>query len=174
MGSYMANPPKGHAALRRGRVSMPGADYFLTLCTDQKRAGLLHPEITERITYELKAMQADATWRVRCSTIMPDHLHLLITLGDRLAVEKTINRLKAKTSATLATHHLTWERGFFDHRLRPDEDRAAIFHYIYLNAYRANLLTATERWPWFHCAPADEAWFTARLTENLPPPAWLA
>ncbi|MFA6290054.1 MAG: transposase [Opitutaceae bacterium] len=170
----MANPPIGHAALRHGRISMPGADYFLTLCTDQKQPGLTQPHVAQRIMDELQTMQTDTTCDVRCLTVMPDHLHLLLTLGTRLSLAKAINRLKAKTSASLGAHHLSWERGYFDHRVRPDEDRASIFHYIYLNPYRASLCTPAATWPWFHCCDADRAWFEPRLDNNLPPPTWLA
>ncbi len=118
-------------------------------------------------------MQADGTYALRCLTIMPDHVHLLITLGERLSLGKTLSRLKAKTSASLGAHNLTWERGFFDHRVRPDEDRASIFHYIYMNPYRANLCAHTELWPWFQCADVDRAWFEPRLDDDLPSPTWL-
>ena len=55
----MRDPTKGHAALRRGRVSIPYADYFLTVCTDEKRPGLTSPAAATAILTELRAMDAD-------------------------------------------------------------------------------------------------------------------
>ena len=48
-----------------------------------------------------------------------------------------------------------------------------MFHYIYMNPYRANLCARTEAWPWFHCADTDLAWFKPNLEDNHPHPASL-
>lgn len=168
------DPTKGHAALRRGRFSAPGATYFLTLCTEARRAGLTATDVATSIHREIAAMEADGTWTNRCHVIMPDHLHVLIVLGDRLPLAHAIQRFKAKTSGVLHTAGLTWERGFFDHKLRADEAADALFRYIYLNPYRAGLIGPQERWPHYHCAADDWTWFSVQLERRLPIPEWLA
>ena len=166
---------KGHAALRRGRVSIPGAEYFLTVCTDKRRTGLTAHETATSILGELQAMDDDSTWHLRCTIVMPDHIHLLVILGQHLPLGKTIARLKSKTSALLRkfTAPLDWERDFFDHHVRPDDDRLGIFLYIFLNPYRAGLSTRSERWPWYYCCEEDWAWFKAYLDAERPAPEWL-
>lgn len=170
----LRNPAKGHAALRRGRVSTPNAAYFLTVCTDHRAAGLTEPPIASRILDEMRAMQAGGVWSVRCAVIMPDHSHLLIELGAKLSLEKAVSRLKAKTSAALRRNGMAWERGFFDHRLRVGDDVLDVFLYIYLNPYRAGLTERTQQWPWFLCRPDDWVWFRNFLDADRPPPEWLA
>jgi REP element-mobilizing transposase RayT len=169
-----SDPVKGHAALRRGRVSTPNATYFLTICTDQRGSGLTRPEVAECVLGEVKSMEADDVWIPRCAVIMPDHLHLLIELGTKLPLSKAVSRLKAKSSAILRTHNLAWERNFFDRRLRATDDVLDVFLYIYLNPFRANLCARTDSWPWFHCHPDDWAWFRDYLDADRPPPQWLA
>ena len=166
--------PQGHA-LRRGRFSQPGATYFLTLCTENRVTGLTSPPIAERLLSESHAMTADTTWTLRSATIMPDHVHLLVTLGERLPIDKAVNRLKAKTSALLQAHTpaLLWQRGFFDHKLRADEPLAAILHYIYLNPYRAQLCAPATIWPWFYCRAEEWTWFKDSLDAEFPYPEWL-
>ncbi len=88
---------KGHAALRRGRVSIPNAEYFLTVCTDERRTGLTLCAVATAILAEMHAMDADQTWQVRCAVVMPDHIHLIMILGERLTLGKSIARLKSKT-----------------------------------------------------------------------------
>ena len=168
-------PDKGHAALRRGRVSIPGAEYFLTVCTDERRTGLTALETATAILGELRAMNDDFTWQLRCAVMMPDHIHLLVILGQRLGLGKTIARLKSKTSALLGklTPPVHWERDFFDHHVRPDEDRLGIFLYIFLNPYRAGLASRSERWPWYYCCDDDWAWFKDHLDAERPAPEWL-
>ena len=135
----MRDPTKGHAALRRGRVSIPHADYFLTVCTDEKRPGLTSPAVATAILTELRAMDADGTWQLRCAVVMPDHLHALAILGERLTLGQSVGRLKSKTQASLravaanSAASLVWERDFYDHHVRPDEDRLALFRYIFLS-----------------------------------------
>jgi putative transposase len=166
----MYDAHRGHAALRRGRYSQANHEYFLTICTAQKRVGLMSRPATA-ILRECRAMDADATWQLCCGVIMPDHLHLLVVLGARLLLEKCVARLKSKTAAALGA--LKWERGFFDRYIRPDEDRLSLFLYIFLNPYREGLCERSARWPWYYCRPADWAWFKGLLDEERPDPRWL-
>ncbi len=168
------NAAKGHAALRRFRFSEPNATYFLTLCTEQKKAGLTQPAISSTLWNELDALTDDQTWKLRTAVIMPDHLHLLVTLGDRLPLARMLQRFKAKTSAYLDQHSLFWERSFFDRKLRQTDAQQSLFLYIYLNPYRAKLLNPTERWPDYRCCAEDWTWFQTCLTQDLPAPGWLS
>lgn len=167
------DPNRGHAALRRGRFSLAGREYFLTICTEGRRRGLTKPEIADAILTEANAMSADQTWILQCAVTMPDHLHLLIALGDRLPLAKAVQRLKAKTSAILRTYEIDWARGFFDRQLRPDDDRLAVYHYIYLNPYRAELLPVSNKWPHYFCREQDWLWFRDLLNTERPCPEWL-
>lgn len=167
------NPLRGHAALRRGRFSQAHADYFLTICTQARHDGLTAPSVARAILDEIHAMSADGAWAVQSAVVMPDHLHLLIALGERLALAKAVQRLKAKTSAALRSAGSSWERGFFDRQLRPDDDRLPIFLYIYLNPYRAGLLQKSAKWPHYYCRSEVWAWFRDMLDADRPYPEWL-
>jgi len=105
---------------------------------------------------------------------MPNHVHVLIRLGERLSLGQTIQRLKAKTSPVLRTKNLIWERNFSDHKLRPDEPLLPVFLYIYLNPYRAELCKPTEPWIDYRCCEDDWNWFRSLLNQDLPVPTWLA
>jgi REP element-mobilizing transposase RayT len=120
-------PFRGHSALRRGRWSQSRSEYFLTLCTEGKRTGLTVQAVAQGILHEAQAMTGDGTWNLRSLVVMPDHVHLLVVLGTRLPLSKTIQRLKAKTSASLRSATIAWERGFFDRQPRPDDDRLPFF-----------------------------------------------
>jgi putative transposase len=166
-------PGKGHAALRRGRSSQPLAGYFLTLCTAGRCSGLVTATVNAAIWREVDAMIGDRTWVFRCGVIMPDHLHLVVTLGERLSLSQCVQRIKARTSAELKACGLSWERGYFDHRMHPEDAVLPVFLYIYLNPYRAGLLTSEGRWPQFRCGADDWSWFRTELESDLPVPEWL-
>jgi REP element-mobilizing transposase RayT len=175
----MRDPTKGHAALRRGRVSILHAEYFLTVCTDEKRPSLASPAAATAILAELRAMDTDGTWQLRCAVVLPDHVHVLAILGDRLTLGQSVGRLKSKTKSSLSAvaansaASLDWERDFYDHHVRPDEDRLALFLYIFLNPYRAGLCATGDAWPWYYCRDDDWSWFSDLLAENRPYPEWL-
>jgi REP element-mobilizing transposase RayT len=118
-------------------------------------------------------MERDGTWILRCAVVMPDHIHLVIGLGERLPLAKTVQRLKAKTASELRQADLQWERGFFDHQIRPNDDDLALFLYVFLNPYRAGLCGRGERWLWYFCHPDDWTWFQANLEADRPLPEWL-
>jgi len=164
---------KGHAALRRGRVSIPGAEYFLTLCTDERGVGLTAPATAKSILAEADAMAADGTWELRCAVVMPDHLHLLIVLGGRLTLGKAVARLKSKTAGPFGSSGLKWERDFFDRHIRLDDERLTLFLDVFLNPYRAALCARGDSWPWYHCGATDWRWFKDCLLEERPAPEWL-
>lgn len=167
------NPRRGHAALRRGRVSQPDAMYFVTVCADEKQTGLTAGQLAKAILHESKAMDADGSWTLHCATVMPDHVHLLMTLGSRLLLGQTVKRLKAKTAPTLQSASLRWEHDFFDRHLRAGDNSLGVFLHIYLNPYRAGFCPRNKTWPWFYCRPEDWTWFKNYLDRDLPMPEWL-
>ena len=171
----MRDPTKGRVALRRGRVSIPHAEDFLTVCTDEKRTGLISPSAASTILAEMRAMTGDRTWQLRCAVVMPDHIHALVILGERLTLGQSIGRLKSKTKPVLHAIDpaLEWERDFYDHHVRPDEERLAIFLYVFLNPYRAGLCARGDRWPWYFCRDEDWHWFSGLLDADCPYPEWL-
>lgn len=168
------DPAKGYRALRAGRFSANGETYFLTFCSTARAPGLHHTELAQEIVEELKLMERDCIWTMRCATIMPDHVHLLVTLGNRLPLGRSLARLKARTASKLRRSGLSWQQGYFDHRLRPREEQLGYFHYVFLNPYRAGLIATGDKWPWFVCGKEDERWFMPLLNEALPEPAWLS
>ncbi len=170
----MRDLKKGREALRRGRVSVVGGEYFLTICTGGERAGLTSGDVAKAILDEARAMNSDGTWSLRCATVMLDHVHALVVLGERLPLGKAVARLKAKTAPTMRAVGLEWERDFFDRHARPDDDRIALFLYVFLNSFRAGLCDREERWPWYFCREEDWAWFRDCLADQRPQPEWLA
>lgn len=51
---------------------------------------------------------------------MPDHMHLLFRLGEKLTFSRVIGRFKAKTMRPVLECGLMWQQNVFEHRLRPD------------------------------------------------------
>lgn len=168
------DPKHGHAALRRGRWSNPGADYFLTFCTERPSTGLHQPDLTVAIWREIEVLESESRWRCRCGVVMPDHLHVVVNLVDDAPLSEVVRLCKGRLAPALRQTGLSWQEAYFDHRLRPNEDLLPVFLYVFLNPYRANLLSIGSMWTGFRCAAEDWAWFEPLTRESQPMPEWLA
>jgi putative transposase len=168
-------PPKRNTdanALRRGRVSIPNANYFITFNVEGRQPVLI-PEAANEILATARRLEREGVWRSRCLTVMPDHAHLFFTLGDRLTLSQSIARLKCDVQAAAGLQTIEWQSNFYDHRLRRGDSAEATIRYIWMNPYRAGLIAVDELWPYFYCCPEDWDWFHGLTDKGLPDPAWL-
>jgi putative transposase len=84
-------------------------------------------------------------WFVHILLLMPDHLHALIPFSEK---EKRIQTSMASWKSFAAkTMGIRWQTGFFEHRLRSDENLQEKWAYIRNNPVRAGLATDPEEWP---------------------------
>ena len=113
--------------------------------------------------------------RLLCVTIMPDHAHLLFELGERLALDRVVAKLKARTSQPLRQASAAWQANFHEHLLRVEEPNKGYARYIFLNPYRKPLVPRKSTWPWWRVGMGVDFDFVALLEEGKYPPAdWLA
>lgn len=167
-------PNKGYRALRVGRWSEPGSEYFITLCTIQrKEARLESPDLRAAILHQFRTMESESIWHIRTAVIMPDHVHILVVLGESTELSASVRLLKGRLAPALRARGVHWERGYFDHRTRADEDRWPVFLYIFLNPYREGLIQAGQSWNGYYCSREDWAWFGELTNRPCPFPEWL-
>jgi putative transposase len=164
---------RGHEALRRGRWSSPGAEYFLTVCTRDRRVGLTEPSLAADVLAHAHRLTTDGHWHLRTATVMPDHVHLLVALGAHTDLATVIRLFKGRLTPVLRAARLGWQHACFDHRLRPNEDRLPVFLYTFLNAYRAGLISSHQVWPGYFCSTDDWTWFEPLTNAACPFPEWL-
>ncbi len=130
--------------------------------------------ISKSIGHAIAEMDKCGDTQTHVSTVMPDHLHWLFTLGCRLSLGRVMARLKTQTRDALGAHGLAWQRDFFEHRLRPDEALEAYGLYVFLNPYRAGLLDADGHWRQWTCPHPESFRFIAMLNPNgTPPQEWI-
>ena len=88
---------------------------------------------------------------------MPDHLHAMISFdwerGDGLG--QVIQNWKRFTARKL---EIVWQRDFFDHRIRSDNDLANKWIYIRENPVRAGLVDTYDAWPHVWRPPNRIGW----------------
>ena len=167
------SPKPGYAALRLHRWSAAGAEYFVTFKPQRPGSGLSESPLLAALDHQRITLETEGHWSVRTWVVMPDHLHVLFTLGEHIALSECLRLFKGRLSPVLRNHKLSWQDGYHEHRMRAEEDRLPVFLYIYLNPYRAKLISLTEKWPGYYCAAEDWAWFSPLTNSETPFPEWL-
>ena len=77
--------------------------------------------------------------------LMPDHVHFFVFLPEQgVRLSRWVGQLKRAMGNAAGTEHVTWQEGFFEHRLRETEDVLPVFLYIYLNPYKAGLILPAQ------------------------------
>ena len=163
------------AELRKGRVSLPGARYFLTCATIRPQTHLIDPACAKPVIETLHRLEQDTDLTLFCATVMPDHLHILLALSGRLSISRLIAKLKALTRNALTPYNIRWQTNYFEHRLRPEEPANPYAMYIFLNPYRAELIKRQAVWQWWLCEEhADFDFLTHLDAGRFPPSEWLS
>lgn len=127
-----------------GRASLPRARYFITLCTENREAGLTETSYAEAILNTWREHHRAGDFKLQCGTIMPDHFHALFEPGERLSLSQVISKFKSTCPSTIS-----WQRNYYDHRLRADDAMEPFSKYIFLNPYRKQLIPLKQAWPWW-------------------------
>jgi putative transposase len=159
--------------LRKGRISVPDGRYFLTLCAIRPTSQLTTASVAHAIRSTIQKSVEDRDYALLCGTLMPDHLHLLVQLSHRLSIGQAVGKLKALTRKPLAESGCRWQANFFEHRLRPDEATSLYALYIFLNPYRAGILTRRSVWPWWMKGTASFDFETLLEESRYPAKEWL-
>jgi len=83
--------------------------------------------------------------------IMPDHIHVLLeATKDKNIIEiiREIKSLLTKTSWEHGFHGSIFQKSFYDHFLRADEDILVVVLYILNNPVRAGIVDAWKNYPY--------------------------
>ena len=147
----MLDTQPGHRALRLGRVSLPGHAYHVTTTTYDRRPIFTDFRAARVVIQSLNASSLLGGTLLMAWVLMPDHMHLLVQLGDDDALERYVERTKSATARSLnralGTRGRVWQRAFHDHLIRDDENLQNVARYIVSNPVRAGIVKKTGQYP---------------------------
>jgi REP element-mobilizing transposase RayT len=132
-------------------VSLAGHVYLVTTTTHQ-REPLFADFPTARLAIAaLNHRETLAGAVLHAWVLMPDHLHLLLQLGDEDQLSALMNRVKSRVSRVVNRHlgrtAPVWQCGFHEHLLRTEEDLKGVARYIVLNPVRDGLVRRALDYP---------------------------
>jgi len=160
--------------LRKGRISLFCARYFVTCVAKCTQKSMIESIPAQGIMNVINGMKKGGDIDLLCGTIMPNHVHLLTALTEKLSIGQVVGKFKSLTRSFLSEHGMRWQRNYFEHRLRPDDRASHYARYIFLNPYRAGLVPRKTEWPyWIYYANVDFDFIAFLEDRRYPPEEWL-
>jgi putative transposase len=125
--------------------------FFVTTKTSMGRA-LLQSERNATLFIDvLRSYVSARKFRVHDFVVMPNHVHLLITVDEEMAIEKAVQLIKGRFSYRLKKEFgysgEVWQRGFSDVRIEDHESFLRHREYIAQNPVKKGLADSAEEFP---------------------------
>jgi putative transposase len=142
--------PKRNA--RKDQILSPSRTFFATTKTSMGRA-LLQSERNATLLIDLlRSDVAAGRFQVHDFVIMPDHVHLLITVSGDSTIERVMQFIKGGFSYRLKREFgylgEVWQRGFSELRVEDRESYVRHWEYIAQNPVTAGLVDSPEKFPY--------------------------
>ena len=127
-----------------------GALFHIRIAVDREKeqSPLTAAPLAQALLDSARFYETKQRWYITLFLLMPDHLHALLSFARDASMSNVIGDWKHFQTRT---HHIIWQEGYFDHRLRDDErgeQLSAKMNYIRQNPVVAALCTRAEDWPW--------------------------
>ena len=146
----------GYENLTKGRFSEPGRAYSLTMVTADRIPHFKNLYLARYLINQMRHLHDEGQVESFAWVVMPDHLHWLFEVKET-ALSELMRKFKGSTGAyinkKLNRQGAFWQRGFYDHAIRKDEDLRSVARYIVANPIRAGLVNTIADYPHW-----DAAW----------------
>jgi putative transposase len=126
--------------------------FFVTTKTSMGRR-LLQSERNASLFIEvLRSYVAAKKFQVHDFVVMPDHVHILLTVGAEVSIERAMQLIKGDYSYRLKTEAgyagEVWQHGFSEVRVDDQRSRQMHHEYIARNPVKAGLVESPEMFPY--------------------------
>ncbi len=127
--------------------------YFVTMCAENKQRCFVNNKITKIIEDELEFRRTTKEINLLCYCIMPDHLHILLSLTEdyHKSLQNWVSAFKRYTTRVineLFSIKPLWQKNFYDHVVRKEESLIKIAEYIVNNPVRKGIVSEWEKYPY--------------------------
>jgi REP element-mobilizing transposase RayT len=135
--------------------------FFLTLCTADKQPFFSDSRVANLIVEELEHRRKNHEIKLFCYCLMPDHLHLLISLNENYSKkqgafgERTLQnwvaafkRYTARITMQMYNIKPLWQQNFYDHVVRREESLVEICSYVLNNPVRKGMVSSWGEYPY--------------------------
>jgi putative transposase len=125
---------------------LPGAPIFFVTIRGEIRGEnqFCKAEIAAEVFGSTDFYHEHQRWWMHLMVLMPDHIHCLVSFPKMESLRLVMRSWKHYLADQ---HGVRWQRDFFDHRLRKEENYEQKAAYIRNNPLRAGLVKTATEWP---------------------------
>jgi putative transposase len=141
----------------------PGGMFFFTVVTHQRQKLFLQDNARSYLHDSIRQVQLKYPFEMNAIVLLPDHLHCIWKLpeGDEnfptrwACIKKEFSKLwiarggsEAKVSQARRMHRECgiWQRRFWEHRIRNEDDFIRHANYIHYNPIKHGLVQCPHQW----------------------------
>ena len=146
------------------RAIVPGGTFFFTVVTYRRQPILCDAPIRAALRDAIGKVRRSKPFAIDAWVLMPDHLHCVWTLppgdhdfsgrwslikrGVSRAIGRQYRRPELLGASKLKHRESTiWQRRFWEHRIRDDEDMRRHIDYLHFNPVKHGLVANVADWP---------------------------
>jgi putative transposase len=142
------------------RANVPGASWFFTVNLAQRKNNNLLVAQIDMLRGAFKTVQAAHPFRMDAIVILPEHLHCIMTLPEGDAnfsvrwnlIKSNFSRAQKKgegisPSRAKRGERGIWQRRFWEHLIRDQEDFNRHADYIHWNPVKHGWVNRVADWP---------------------------
>jgi putative transposase len=126
-----------------------GHPFFVTISTYARRPWFaLYNDLAESAVEVLQKVSLARSTRIYAWCVMPDHVHLLVQDYDIIHFVRLFKGSMTAKARSLEHGRRLWQRSFYDHAIRSDENLQDIAIYIWWNPVRTGLVDDPLEYKW--------------------------
>jgi len=129
----------------------PSRIFFVTTKTSMGMRLLQSERNANLLIDVLRSLVAERKFELHDFVIMPDHLHLLLTVYGDLTIEKAMQLIKGRFSHRLSEEFgykgEVWQRGFTEVQVMNKQNFEAHREYIAQNPVKAGMAASPDEFP---------------------------
>jgi len=120
--------------------------FFLTTALKNRSSTLLVREV-DALRSACQAALREAPARVAAMVVLPEHLHLLLTMPSPADYPKFMRCMKTRFTKQAGRKGATWQPRYWAHTIRDDRDFWLHADYIHRNPVKHGLVQRVRDWP---------------------------
>ena len=147
------------------RAWHPGGTWFFTVNLLQRHGNQLLVEHIDSLRKSLREVQRHHPFFIHGFVVLPDHLHCVFELPTsdtdfatrwrliKAGFSKTLPGIERRSPARIRRRERgIWQRRYWEHLIRDDDDFAAHMDYVHINPVKHGLVSRVRDWPYstFH------------------------
>ncbi|MGY2935550.1 putative transposase [Bradyrhizobium sp. GM6.1] len=149
---------EGARVVRYRRNLLPGGTFFFTVTLDDRRSSVLVDHV-DKLRHAFRVARAERPFTIEAIVVLPDHLHVIMTLPDNDAdfsgrwrrIKSSFTHQLAVSGAPISRNRRgefsLWQRRFWEHTIRDDADFERCADYIHFNPAKHGYVSSPADWP---------------------------